>query len=224
MTLKRFRCALASICICLDESEISQVKILISTLGKGFSQKSPQIASPKMSMIYAILVGLFYHDRLPEIPILLAKYSISSLTLAYAIALTCKNPELIDQLIPQLQNLLSSDPEQIQQLEIAQTLVDQGQSQIVAQNQLGQNSIAYGLYVFLSTPRAWEICVQRAGKLQILVGAIAAIDQAELPYFPQFSTQVQQGTELGEQLFAEWAGIALKPGNPISDSILISAP
>jgi hypothetical protein len=228
MTLQRFQCALAAICIFINEPEISQLRVLVSLFKGRTSQKSPQISSPKMGMVYAILVGLFYHDRLIEIPIVLAKYPVSSLTLSYAVSLVCKDSEPSDRLIPQLQSLLNSHPDQIQQLEIAQTLVTQGQSQTIAQEQLGRNSIAYSLYVFLSTPTAWEICIQRAGKLQIPVGAIAAIYQAEMPNFPQSSTQIYRareiGRELGQQLFSYWAGIVLEPGNPISDSILISAP
>jgi len=175
-------------------------------------------------MVLAILVGLYYHDRMSQIPIALAKYSVSSLTLAYTIALVTRPSPQLNRLIPDLSALLSFDPDQISQLQIAHKLVQQGQSQAIAEACLGKNSIAYGLYVFLSTPTSWQIAVKRAGKLKIAVGAIAAIYQSQITHPVQFEdqTNLQVSNQLSDRLFSNWAGIPL--GIAISDSIMISAP
>jgi hypothetical protein len=235
MTRINFRIALSAICICLNQIEIGQLEKSIRTIDFHYFPElpAPHRSSAKFSIIWAILIGLFYHDRLDEIPILMTKFSISSLILAYAIASifaisqVCRESAQISHLnhfIPQLSRLLSSYPDQIAQLQNADNLVQQGQSQAIAEASLGKNSIAYALYVFLSTPNSWEIAVKRAGKLQIVVSALTAIYQADIPNLPKSSSQIFHGEVLGDLLFANWAGISLKPGIPISGSMSISSP
>jgi hypothetical protein len=237
MTRTNFQIALSAICVCLNQVEINQLEKLIGTLEFHYFEElpTPYRSSPKFSMIWAILIGLYYHDRLNQIPILLAKFSDSSLTLAYAIAKIAAVSEIaqiyqesdrinpLNRLIPQLTKLLISYPDQIAQLDKANILVQQGQSQAIAEASLGKNSIAYALYVFLSTPNSWAIAVKRAGKLQISVSVLTAVYQSELPNLPQFSSQIHHGAELGDRLFANWAGISLIPGITISGSISSSS-
>jgi hypothetical protein len=196
MTLMRFRSTLAGVCMCATESEIAELTDLIPTLGKA--------PLPRPSVVWAILVGLYYHDRLEIIPTLLP--DSSDLTLSYVIALLCLKVDP-RSLIPKLCELLKSQPTLLEQLQTAKTLIDQGQSGAIARKALGKTSIAYALYCCLSTPESWEIAVQRSGELGVVVGAFVSAYRASILLQPQFSSQICQGIILGDRLFANWSGI-----------------
>jgi hypothetical protein len=184
--------------------------------------------------IVAIAIGAYWYQDLQEVRSrILALQSHSSaniqeLVLAYAIALACRNELQPRSFISQIchdfhkRRFLSRDPQSQQhcldQLQIAQKFVDQGASAITAhRSHKGlSEAIASSLYYFLSTPHIWSIITERSQRhpfsnqqqVRMQSGAIAAAYLGEIDCpDQQFQEILTKGAILGDQLWAEWAGV-----------------
>ncbi|MEE3716981.1 hypothetical protein V2H45_09515 [Tumidithrix elongata RA019] len=192
----------------------------------------------------AIALGLFWHQDVHTLSKVLSSYVATPehLILAYAIALCCRDALYPRNLIGHICAYLPKELEEelnaeslktlIQQLRLAQDLVDRGQSGVIARHTLHQ-PIAYGLYCFLSTPHHWGLATKRTQQMNPIIGAsigaIAGAYQGQVPaeYTDEISSGIlETGRQMGDRLLAAWAGVYdLSPIQDLAEfSATITAP
>lgn len=179
--------------------------------------------------IVAIAIGAYWHQDLQELRSRIlglqahSNADIQELVLAYAIALACREELKPQSFINQIchdfnkRRSLSRDRKFqkncLNQLQLAQDLVNQGASAISAHRANGlTDAIASSLYYFLSTPHSWQIVTDRANgnNLQIAIqsGAIAAAYLGAIGNIEQQNQEIlRKGLILGDRLWAEWSGV-----------------
>jgi hypothetical protein len=153
-----------------------------------------------LSEAKAIILGLYYHQDLAR----LGAYFTNPeyLTVALAIALCCRGEMQPRSFISKINNYLQSYPDFSSQLDLADNLANQGASRAIATSVIARNSLAFGVFCFLSTPYSLKL-VNRAGNFQVSISAIAA---AYLGCIPNIETN-NLGNQLGDRLLAAWAGV-----------------
>lgn len=204
----RFRGAIAGALIFLPAPEIFPA-IAESVIRDGEGNEIEDGSESPVShreVLRAIATGLFWHQDLEA----LRQYCTTpeTLILALAIALSCRdalNPRsLTSQICSYLQKGMGANDLDIEQLQLAQALVDRGESGAIARSRLGE-TIAFALYCFLSTPDEWELATQRAGSMQPIVGAIAAADRGYVPAGDARTLEI--AIKSGDRLLAAWSGV-----------------
>jgi hypothetical protein len=163
--------------------------------------------------LYAIATGLFHHQKPDQLNNYLSNLEelILSLVIAYACCDALNPKSLISEICDEIEQLDIDTNPTIRKLRLAQDLVEQGQSAAIARLRLGSGNIAFGLYCFLSTPDSWELATLRAGKMQVVVGAIAGAFQGRIPYGScqdaSRRESVAMGIKLGDRLLGAWSGV-----------------
>jgi hypothetical protein len=154
------------------------------------------------SQIRAIILGLYHHHDLAS----LTEYFFEPeyLVVALAIALCCRGEMQPRSFVSKVSSyLMPSDF--YAQLKLANTLAEKGESRAIARSLIPENTLAYSIYCFLSTPYSGNLVNQGAGEWQISISAIAA---AYLGYIPRTNSSNQKlGISLGDRLLAAWAGV-----------------
>jgi len=154
----------------------------------------------------AIILGLYYHQDLA----VLSSYFTDSecspeyLTVALAIALICRGEMQPRSFISKISNYLQPYPDFCSQLDFAHNLANQGASRAIAASVIPKNSLAFGIFCFLSTPYSWNLVNQAAGDFQVSISAIAGA------YLASRSNNIganNLGNELGDHLLAAWTGV-----------------
>ncbi|AFY74141.1 hypothetical protein Syn7502_02126 [Synechococcus sp. PCC 7502] len=155
---------------------------------------------PISSKTSAILLGLYQHQDLTEI----SKNIIDPehLIITLAIALACREQLQPRTLVKNLCDYLQPYPDLCSQLKLAHSLAEQGTSRTIARSSLNTDTLAFGIYCFLSTPFSWNLLNQN-----MEIAAIAAAYLGHIPNSTQNVRAIKLGMNLGDRLFAAWAGV-----------------
>jgi len=200
-SLKRKLQAVLTVLVAAQEPEQTEslTKLVDDLISGNFCE--PQAF--QNSQIPAVIFGLYNHQDLSN---LIEYFSEpEDLVIAIAIALCCRGEMQPRTLVNKLGNYLKDHPSFWSQLNLANSLADQGSSRAIAKTLISQDDLAFGFYGFLSTPYTWNLVNQGLGHYQISISAIAA---AYLGHIPEVSTQhLKLATNLGDRLLAAWAGV-----------------
>jgi hypothetical protein len=191
---QRFQAVLSSLST-FNRDQLLLTKLIDDVItGNQNSLPEPQIR--------AIILGLYHHQDLAS----LTEYFTEPeyLVVALAIAMCCRGEMQPRSFVAKVSSYLPSS-DFYAQLKLANTLAEKGESRAIARSMISEDTLAYSIYCFLSTPSSWHLVNQGAGEFQISISAIAA---AYLGYFPRANSNHQKlGISLGDRLLAAWAGV-----------------
>lgn len=200
-SLKRKFQAVLTVSVANQELEQNEAltKLVDDLMNGNFSE--PQAF--QNSQILAVILGLYNHQDLSN----LVEYFTEpeDLVIAIAIALCCRGEMQPRSLANKLGNYLKDHPSFCSELNLANSLAETGSSRAIARSVIPENTLAYSIYGFLSTPYTWNLVNQGLGHYQTSISAIAA---AYLGHIPEVSTQdLKLATYLSDRLLAAWAGV-----------------
>jgi hypothetical protein len=195
---QRFRAAIAAFLVFAPQSEDQLVKAIDAVI-------TDQTGISEHDRVFQVIpFGLYWHQDLQYLTQYLRE-SPEQLIIGLAIALCCRHEFNPRTLISESCKYLSADQNSehqdvISQLKLAQFLVERGESRAIARSILKPESLAYGLFCFLSNSQNLELATYDSGKFEAEIAAIAAAHQGYV-----FNTAATM--KLSDRLLAAWSGL-----------------
>jgi len=208
---KRFQAAFTAILVLapLAPQTESQLAVIVESI-----IADQVIFTNHHRFLFSIALGLYWHQDLEYLNQYLTEYFpvnqelSEALVVANAIAISCRqefNPRTLLSVTCQYLSQGSSpnSHQVINQLKLAQSLVEKGESRAIALQVLPKTSLAYGLFCFLSTPHNFQLATYDCGRFKLEITAIAATYQGYT--FDQFGMSAAR--KLSDRLLRAWAGV-----------------